>query len=133
MRHAYSPSVYQLTPYSNLQQAANLMLFSGQTSFPVTQGEQLVGFISQGTLMTALRARGPHTWVNMVMRQDVPPVRLTDDLYEVAQRMQQEGVDALPVADADGRSLGMVTQQNIVELRRLQRVAPHAVPKPYSA
>ena len=129
VHQAYTPSVHRLTPYSNLQQAVNLMLFSGQTSFPVLEGESMVGFVSRTELTTALRERGAHSWVNMIMRRDVQPVQPTDDLYEVQQRLDREGMEALPVQATDGRFLGLITRQNLIELQRLVAAAPNALPK----
>ncbi|MCA9975186.1 MAG: site-2 protease family protein [Anaerolineales bacterium] len=133
VHQAFSPSVYRLTPYSNLQQAVNLMLSSGQSNFPVCQGDELVGFVSQPQLMMALRTRGPHTWVNMIMQRNVQPVSPLADLYEVQQRLDREGVDALPVVSGDGRFLGIITRQNMNDLRRLVTVAPNSLPKVQSA
>lgn len=133
VRQAFSPSVYRLTPYSNLQQVVDLMLSSGQSSFPVCEGDTLVGFVSQSQLMQTLRTRGPHTWVHMVMQRDLQPVSPLTDLYTVRQRLDQEGINALPVVDENGRFLGIITRQNINDLRRLVAAAPDALPKIQSA
>ncbi len=121
---AFSQTAYRLTPYTNLQQAANLMLASGQRSFPVVEGETLVGFMPQRILLAALRNRGAHTWVNMVMRQDVQPVTPTTNLFTVQERMAADQLDALPVISENGRYLGLITQQHLLDLRSLVRVAP---------
>ncbi len=124
---AYSQTAYHLTPYTNLQQAANLMLASGQGSFPVLEGSALVGFLPQRTLLAALRSRGAHTWVSMVMRQDVQPVLPTTNLFVVQERMMTEKLDALPVVSENGRFLGIITQQHLLDLRNLVRVAPNTI------
>ena len=81
VQQAYTPSAYQLSPYHNLQHVVDFMLISGQSSFPVSQGELYVGFLTRAKLEQALQTRGPHTWISDVMRRDVLPVSLSTDIY----------------------------------------------------
>ena len=132
VQQSYSPSAYQLSPYHNLQHVVDFMLISGQSSFPVSQGELYVGFLTRGRLEPALQTRGRHTWISDVMRRDVQPVSLTTDIYKVQQRLDGEQLDALPVVE-NGRCLGIITRRNIQKLYRLSRIAPSALPKTQSA
>jgi predicted transcriptional regulator len=108
------------------------MLMSGQSSFPVSQGELYAGFLTRGRLEQALQTRGRHSWVSDVMQRDVRPVSLTTDIYAVQQRLDAEQLDALPVVE-NGRCLGIITRRNIQELYRLSRIAPGSLPKIQSA
>ena len=128
VQQAYTPSAYQLSPYHNLQHVVDFMLISGQSSFPVSQGELYVGFLTRAKLEQALQTRGPHTWISDVMRRDVLPVSLSTDIYQVRQRLDGEQLDALPVVE-NGRCVGLITRGNIQELYRLSRIAPDALPK----
>ncbi len=132
VQQAYTPSAYQLSPYHNLQHVVDFMLISGQSSFPVSQGELYVGFLTRDKLEQALQTRGAHTWISDVMRRDVQPVSLTTDVYDVQQRLGSENLDALPVVE-NGRCLGIITRNNIQELYRLSRIAPDSLPKIQSA
>ncbi len=132
VQQAYTPSAYQLSPYHNLQHVVDFMLISGQSNFPVSQGELYVGFLTRAKLEQALQTRGSHTWISDVMRRDVQPVSLTTDVYEVQQRLGAEQLDALPVVE-NGRCLGIITRRNIQELYRLSRIAPDSLPKIQSA
>ena len=132
VQQSYSPSAYQLSPYHNLQHVVDFMLIGGQSSFPVSQGELYVGFLTRGRLEQALQTRGRHTFISDVMRRDVPPVSLTTDIYEVQQRLDSEQLDALPVVE-NGRCLGLITRRNIQELYRLSQIAPGSLPKVQSA
>ncbi|MCP4424632.1 MAG: site-2 protease family protein [Chloroflexi bacterium] len=136
VQQSYSPSVYQLSPYHNLQHVMDFMLMSGQSSFPVSQGELYVGFLTRGRLEQALQTRARHTWVSDVMRRDVRPVGLMTSIYEVLQRLDEEQLNALPVVenasaeqDRSGRCLGIITRRNIQELYRLSKIAPGSFPK----
>lgn len=131
VENVYSPSVYRLDPRSNLQQAANLMLFSSQRSFPVLDGEKLIGLVPQSSLMQALKSFGPYQSVATAINKEIEPVSLTDDLSTVAQRLNEEQVDALPVV-ANGRFMGLITQRQIEDLIRMQAVAPNAIPQSQS-
>ncbi len=132
VQQSYSPSVYQLSPYHNLQHVVDFMLMSGQSSFPVSQGELYVGFLTRERLEQALKTRGRHTWISDVMRRDVRPVGLTTDIYAVQQRLDAERLEALPVVE-NGRCLGIITRRNIQELYRFSRIAPGSLPKTQSA
>ncbi len=132
VQQSYSPSAYQISPYHNLQHVVDFMLIGGQSSFPVSQGELYVGFLTRGRLEQALQTRGRHTWISDVMRRDVRPVSLTTDIYEVQQRLDSEQLDALPVVE-NGRCLGLITRRNIQELYRLSQIAPGSLPKVQSA
>ena len=128
VQQAYTPSAYQLSPYHNLQHVVDFMLASGQSSFPVSQGELYVGFLTRSRLEKALQTRAPHTWIGDVMRRDVLPVSLSTDIFEVRKRLDGEQLDALPVVE-NGRCVGLITRGNIQELYRLSRIAPGALPK----
>jgi CBS domain-containing protein len=128
----YSPSVLRLDPGQSLQHAANLMLVGRQTSFPVVEDEQLVGFLPYGDLMAGLQQRGTTTPVESVMRRDLGEVAPDDDLVEVSKRMEQAQVEALPVA-AGGRLLGLISLAQIDMLRRLATTSPKAAPRPRAA
>jgi stage IV sporulation protein FB len=128
VQQAYTPSAYQLSPYHNLQHVVDFMLASGQSSFPVSNGDLYVGLLTRGRLEQALQSRSPHTWVSDVMRHDIVPVSLTTDIDEVRQRFDAEQLDALPVVE-NGRCVGLITRNNIQELYRLSRIAPGALPK----
>lgn len=114
----YSPTAYTLNPYNNLQQAVNLMMMSGQTSFPVVQNEELEGFITQQDLGQAMQTRGAHTWTNMIMRQDIQPLTPSTLLVDAQERLFTEQLEALPVAE-NGRYLGLVGRWQIQQFFRL--------------
>ncbi len=112
VQDAYSPNAYTLTPYTTLQQAANLMMMSGQSNFPVLENETLVGFVTQQDLSQAMQTRGGHTWTSMIMRRDVAPVSMSTPLLTVHKRLGLEQLNALPVVE-NGRYLGLIGQWQI--------------------
>jgi len=115
----YATSAYTLTPYHRLEQAVQLMMMSGQTSFPVVDNDSLSGFIPRQDLSAAMQTRGGHIWANMIMRQDIAPVSPTMPLEEAQKRLDVEGLDALPVVE-NGRYLGLISRKNINQIRQWQ-------------
>jgi Zn-dependent protease len=112
---AYSPVAYTLTAYHRLEQAVQLMMMSGQSSFAVVNNDLLEGFLTRSDLSAAMKQRGGHTWVNMIMRQDVVPVSPATPLTEAQKRLDIEGLDALPVVE-NGRYLGLLSRQHIYQI-----------------
>ena len=123
----YATSAYTLTPYHRLEQAVQLMMMSGQSSFPVVNNDVLEGFITRHDLSEAMKSRGGHTWVNMIMRQDIAPVSPLLPLEEAQKRMIVEGLDALPVVE-NGRYLGLLTHWNINQVAQWQSGDKNAKP-----
>jgi CBS domain-containing protein len=119
---AYSPHTAILQPYDSLEHALRLQL-SGQSNFPVTENGELIGFLTEPGLMTALQARPPHASVAQAMLRQVLPVSPHSDLSVVQQRMNSEGLSALPVTE-NGRVVGVITRRQIANLLRLLAVRP---------
>lgn len=132
VRDYYSPSVHRLAPLQPLQEAVTLSLFSGQENFPVFQDSQLVGFLPRTALLQGLREYGPQALVDAVMLSEVDAINPEAGLFEAQQRMAAERLTALPVA-ADGRFLGLITQDHIRNLIRFQESAPGTIAEVQSA
>ena len=128
----YSPSVFRLLPDSTVQQARNIMVYGGQRSFPVADGDQLVGFLTYSDFLRASRNSVAHARVAPFMRKDIRPVSCDDDLFLVQQRFIEEQMEALPVV-YNGRFIGMITFQNIAELRHGSSAPPNLAINNHSA
>ncbi len=120
----YSPSVFRLLPDSTVQQAKNIMVFGGQRSFPVADGDTLVGFLTYSDYLRASQNSVAHALVAPFVRQDIEPVSFNDDLFVVYQRLIDEQMEALPVV-FNGRFMGMITIQQIAELRQRSATSPN--------
>jgi len=126
VEQAYSHEAHVLTPQSTLQEAIDLTLSSFQADFPVCDDGRIVGLLTQTRLLETLHSHNPGTPVAEVMQTDITPVSLQDEIFAVQQRLNEENLDALPVADGD-RFLGMVTARDIGELYRLVSSQPDLV------
>lgn len=83
------------------------------------------GIISAEQVLAALGRTGPP--LRLVGEQaltSVPPVHPDDDIRRAAERMLDELVDVVPVAEADGRMVGVVTWRDVVAYATGRSLAP---------
>jgi Zn-dependent protease len=132
VQQVFSANAHRLAPSSTLQQAYQMMIYTGQRDFPVTIGETLVGFLSRSMLLDALRTQKSYTWIENIMRRDMPTVAPHEDLHVVRERMMASEQDALPVVES-GRFLGIITRRHIEELYRWIQSTPSGVVNTQSA
>ncbi|GJM42224.1 MAG: protease [Ardenticatenaceae bacterium] len=131
VQQAYSNQIPVLQPSDSLREAVNWTA-RGVTDFPVSHFGEYVGFLNNNRLMAALQQAGPSQTVASVMARDVKPVSLTADLYDVQQRMNNEGLGALPVVEY-GRIVGIISARHIRHMLRLAAAQPDLFPRVRSA
>jgi predicted transcriptional regulator len=131
VQQAYSNRIPILQPYNSLRDAADWMA-RGVTDFPVSHFDSYVGFLDNQRLMTALQQGGANQAVAAVMSRDVQPVSLTADLYDVQQRLSNEGLSALPVVEY-GRIVGVISARHIRQMLRMAAMQPELFPRVKSA
>lgn len=127
VQQAYNSSVHRLHPSHTLQHAANMMLYSGQDTLPVSQDGRLVGLVTQPQIMELLQTHSPNTLVGHIMKQDVAPVSLQSEISTVQQRFIEENLNALPVVGHGEFLLGLITRRHIAELYRMLSTTPQAI------
>ena len=107
----------------SLKRAAEVLLATSQQDFPVLFGDDVVGVLSRNALLRGLAQSGETAYVSGVMSRDVMIVRPDEPLDDVL--MRPNGVRYAPVlVMRDGRLLGMLTADNLMEfltLRQIQR------------
>jgi magnesium transporter len=70
------------------------------------------GVVSLRNLILAPR----HALIRDIMEQEVMAVRVTDDREHVAQELARYDLLAIPVVDADGRLVGIVTHDDVIDV-----------------
>lgn len=128
VRQAFSRAIETLRPDNTLQDAIGLTLSTLQSSFPVCDGERLVGLLSYPQIVAGLQQHGPNLLVAEVMTPNVEPASPDEELFDVQQRFNTSKLDALPVVD-NGRFLGLITSRDIAEVYRLLSISPNLLPK----
>src|SRR6476661_6929200 len=103
--------VQTIRPDQPVQEAANFMLSADAGSIPVTDGERLIGMITDRDIAVRGIAKGygPDTLVRELMTDDLIVVRVDDDIEEAATRMSEAQVRRPPVIDSDERLCGIVS------------------------
>ena len=103
--------VATVRPDQTAREAAGFMLSADAGSVPVTEGDRLVGMITDRDIAVrgVAKGSGPETPVRDLMTNDVVCARLDEDVEEVASRMSEAQVRRLPVVDAQDRLCGIVS------------------------
>jgi len=104
-------SVATVSPEQTAQEAATFMLNNDAGSIPVTEGERLIGMITDRDIAVRgiANGRGPDTSVRELMSSNVICAKVGDNVDKVATRMSEAQVRRLPVVDEDERLCGIVS------------------------
>ena len=93
------------------QEAANFMAQGDAGSIPVTDGDKLIGMITDRDIAVrgVAKGHGPDTPVRDLMTSGLICAREDDNVDEVATKMSEAQVRRLPVIDGDNRICGIVS------------------------
>lgn len=83
-------------------------------SFPVTRDGRLVGMVSLGDVQPVAERDWPVTPVSAVMHLDLLTAGPDETAADVLVRMEENGIDRMPVTDASGEMLGIVSISDLV-------------------
>jgi CBS domain-containing protein len=94
-----------------VQEAAKFMLQADAGSIPVTDGDRLIGMITDRDIAVRgiAKGNGPDTLVRELMTDDLIVARTDEDIEEVARKMSAAQVRRLPVIDKDERLCGIIS------------------------
>jgi len=109
--------VETVSPDQPVQQAASFMLSADAGSIPVTQGDRLIGMITDRDIAVrgVAKGYGPDTPVRELMTDDIVTARLDDDTDDIAARMSSAQVRRLPVIDDEERLCGIVSLGDLTQ------------------
>jgi Zn-dependent protease/CBS domain-containing protein len=117
-----------LTPATFIEDAAQALLRTGQTDFPVVDAAGVpVGMLGRGDLIRARKRIGPGARVADVMTADVPVIGQRRRLEDVLYLLQEKSAPAVAVVDDRGRLVGLVTAKTVDEMLTLQKALPKGV------
>jgi CBS domain-containing protein len=93
------------------QEAANFMLTGDAGSIPVTDGDKLIGMITDRDIAVrgVAKGHGPDTLVRDLMTSGLICARADDNVDEVATKMSEAQVRRLPVIDDSENLVGIVS------------------------
>ncbi len=109
--------VQTVSPDQPVQEAASFMLSADAGSIPVTDGERLIGMITDRDIAVRGIAKGygPDTPVRELMTDDLVIAREDDDTDDIAARMSSAQVRRLPVVDDQQRLCGIVSLGDLTQ------------------
>jgi Zn-dependent protease len=117
--------------YATLSDAVELLLSGEQREFPVVDNNgRIEGILTRDNLIRGLSRLGPGGPITEAMTQDVPPVAPSLGFQEALERLRSSRLPALPVVDAGGSLVGLLTSDNITDLLLVQRATPQ---RPFGA
>lgn len=116
---AMTRDVQLCTPDDTLKEAAEAMMTLDVGLLPVTDGERLVGMISDRDIATrgVAMGLGPDSSVRHVMTEDVKYCFDDQDIEEVIRNMGEIQVRRLPVLDRSKRLVGIIALADIARAR----------------
>ena len=96
-------------------------------SFPVAEGDRVIGIASIGALQKVPREEWPFVRVREIMRplDETLTVRPTDTTYHALERATANGLGRLAVLDGD-RLVGYLSMQDITHVLALHRLGQNA-------
>ena len=103
--------VQTVRPNQTAREAANFMLRTDAGAIPVTEGDRLLGMITDRDIAVrgVAEGHGPDTPVRELMTNDMVCARMDDDVEDAASKMSEAQVRRLPVVDGDERLCGIVS------------------------
>lgn len=123
---AMTRSPHALRANDLLSKAVELTLSTSQSDFPVMEwgSNKVTGLLAEADVLRGLKAYGETAPVREVMRATFPTARPDDPLFKAQQAMLAGRVRAVPVIDATGQLVGLLTADDINEAYRLLSVSP---------
>jgi stage IV sporulation protein FB len=108
--------------HATLSQAVDLLLSGEQREFPVVDNlGRTEGILTRENLIRGLSRLGTEATVAEAMTPAAPSVSPTLGFQEALDRLRSSGLPALPVVDAGGSLVGMLTMDNITDLLLVRR------------
>jgi stage IV sporulation protein FB len=108
--------------HATLADAVELLLSGEQREFPVVDNlGRVEGILTRDHIIRGLSQRGQQSTVGEVMAAQTPMVAPTLGFQESLERLRASGLPALPVVDATGRLVGLLTMDNITDLLLVRR------------
>jgi len=103
--------VQTVSPDSTVQEAASFMLREDAGSMPVSEGDRLIGMITDRDIAIrgVAKGHGPETPVRELMTDEIICIRADDDIEEAAMKMSQAQVRRLPVIDENEQLCGILS------------------------
>lgn len=108
-RDVMTTSVISVSPGESVDEAARLLTFHDISGLPVCDGRIVVGVVSEADLIGKRGAT-----VSAVMTSPAVTVSESTSLEQVAEQLTQQRIRRLPVVDANGSLVGVVSRRDVL-------------------
>lgn len=107
--------VKMVRPETTIKDAAKMMADNDVGSLPVSDGERLVGMVTDRDIVmrAVCEGKGPDTNVREVMTNDVKYCFDDQDVGEIASNMADIQLHRLPVVNRDKRLVGIIALADV--------------------
>lgn len=111
------PRVAVLPMWGTLQSAIELLASTEQREIPVVDvAGRVTGLLTRDTLIRGLRSGSTAAEIRTAMHEAPPVVRDDMPIEAAIDAMRQARLPAVPVVDADGRPVALLTMDNVLDL-----------------
>jgi CBS domain-containing protein len=118
IRDAMTSSPSNVEMSSSVVEAARLMKSEDVGSIPVTEGDRLVGIVTDRDIAIRVVAEGKDVQsvtVGEIASKELVTVDPQQDLDEALRLMAKHQVRRLPVVEEDGRLVGILAQADVAQ------------------
>jgi CBS domain-containing protein len=118
IRDAMTANPRAVTSSTSVAEAAQLMKSEDVGSLPVTDGDRLVGMVTDRDIVLRVVAEGKDVQsatVGEVASRELVTIDPQQDLDEALRLMAQHQVRRLPVVEEDGRLVGILAQADVAQ------------------
>lgn len=110
---------------ADLGHAVETLLSSSQHEFPVVDRfGKPIGVLTRDDLLSALKTKTPDAPVSEAINAGAPSVHPRDSLDSALRTLNATGAPAISVIDEQGRAVGMLTTQNVLEMMMVRNARP---------
>ena len=108
--------LHTVSPETRLSEVAREMRLEDSDSIAVMSDERLVGIITERDLVRAIAdgINPKQAKAQLVMTPGPATIGADEDVSVVAMKMMSLGIRHLPVVDANGRPIGLLSARNLV-------------------
>ncbi len=117
LSNIFNRNLVAVKPETNLLDVAKLMAREDVGCVLVLEGRQPTGLVTDRDIVTHCVAMGHDSQtcrVEEVMSTDLQTVKETDGIFDCIRAMKASQVRRLPVVDADGNALGIISFGDIL-------------------
>lgn len=109
--------VLSVGPETSVAEVERLMVEHGIGGVPVVEAEKIVGIVSRRDVRAIATRRGNES-VRKIMTREPITARENISMEQALETMYTNKVERLPVVDAEGHLVGIITMQDVLEKRQ---------------